>query len=453
MPTPKTALPDMHKDAPLNILLLANRPSPNTNASTVIEYLDAFGRFSEHNIFEISMLGSFPEQIDLSRFDVVIIHYSLSLGPMIEHYLGKSLIDELIKFDGLKAAFLQDEYRQLKTYWNNIRQLGIDVIFSCVPDTEAHKVYPQSELPGIHVENVLTGYVSRELFAKNVPAISERPINVGYRSRKPPFWLGKLAFEKHYIADEFNARVKNTSLVTDISNEEGDRLYGERWTKFVMSCRAMLGTESGASIMDVDGSLEIAVDEYVAKNPDASFSEVSKLFLSSYEGNLKLNQISPRCFEAAALKTPMVLFEGEYSGILKPHEHYIPLKKDFSNFDEVVSLLKDQDYLQQIADRTFNEIALNEKYSYKRFIDLFDETINNHWSAEKKSRKAPYTHAEFNKNVNSAGLFGIKRQVALKLQSLILGVPWLRKSLFGLWYALPLSVQKQVRPLTKFISR
>ena len=44
--------------------------------------------------------------------------------------------------------------------------------------------------------------------------------------------------------------------------------------QFFRVCRAVLGVESGASIIDYDGSLERKVDEYVAEFPDASFELV-----------------------------------------------------------------------------------------------------------------------------------------------------------------------------------
>ena len=64
----------------LDILFLSNRPTSGSQASTVEEYLDAFEKFSKHNIFEVSMLHHFPEELDLNLFDVVITHYSLSLA-------------------------------------------------------------------------------------------------------------------------------------------------------------------------------------------------------------------------------------------------------------------------------------------------------------------------------------------------------------------------------------
>ena len=113
-----------------------------------------------------------------------------------------------------------------------------------------------------------------------------------------PFWLGRLGHEKWFIAEEFKRHASSINLNLDLSTREGERLYGDAWTNFVASCRAMIGVESGASIIDFDGKLESQVDDYVAANPRATFEEVSEKILSPYEGSLKLHQISPRCFEA-----------------------------------------------------------------------------------------------------------------------------------------------------------
>ena len=58
--------------------------------------------------------------------------------------------------------------------------------------------------------------------------------------------------------------------------------------------------------------------------------------LPRWEDNVYYRTISPRHFEAAAFRICQVLFEGRYSGVLEPMVHYIPLKKDFSNIDEVI---------------------------------------------------------------------------------------------------------------------
>lgn len=438
----------------MQILFLANRPSANSQAATVTEYLDALVNFSEHTVHEVSMLGQFPEKIDLNRFDAVILHYSLSIGPMIGHYLGAELVDKLVAYKGLKAVFLQDEYRAIQTYWANIRKLGVDILFSCVPDEEIPKVYPATELPGVTVVNVLTGYVSRHLTKMTVPPIAERTLDIGYRSRQPQFWIGALGWEKTLIAEESAKRAQSAGLSHDVSVKEGDRLYGQDWTDFILSCRGLLGTESGASIIDFDGKLEERVDTYVANNPSASFEHVSDKFLKEYEGSLHLHQISPRCFEAAALRTPMVLFEGEYSGVLIPDRHYIPLKKDFSNFADVVASLQDTQELQNMVDRTYAEVAMNSEWSYPTFVSEVDTALQAKFDAKGLHEISnPYTATEFAKTLRRSFNYYLKRKQAIWLQSVLMGTPRLRRFMFGLWFALPQPVQRLVRPLTRLISR
>ena len=438
----------------MEILLLTNRPTVNTQAATVTEYLDALLHYSRHTVREISMLHHFPVRIDLDHFDAVITHYSLSLGPMLRHYLGDHLINRLKRFRGLKAAFLQDEYREIQTYWQHINELGIDLLFSCVPNEEIAKVYPANKTPHLRVVNVLTGYVSEQLLKQSVLPVAERPIDVGYRTRRMPFWLGRLGYEKWFIAEEFQRRAAGTGLVLNLSTHEGERLYGNAWTNFVASCRAMIGVESGASIIDFDGQLEQRVEDYVANNPHTTFETVSNKLLGPYEGSLRLHQISPRCFEAAALRTPMVLFEGRYSGVLEPGRHFIALEKDFSNFNEVLSRLRNHADLQTMAERTYREVALNSRWSYRALVEKVDAAIEAEVAARNTApARSPYTAATFQRAVcRSLGYF-LRRRFVLMMQSVLLGIPLARKGLFGLWQILPRPVQQIVRPLARVISR
>lgn len=438
----------------MEILFLTNRPTENTQAATVTEYLDALLKFSRHSVREISMLHHFPSRIDLNRFDVVITHYSLSLGPLLRHYLGDELINRLRRFRGLKVAILQDEYREIQTYWKHINDLGIDVLFSCVPEDEIAKVYPQDKVPNLRVENVLTGYVPVRLIEKTVFPVAQRPIDVGYRTRRMPFWLGRLGHEKWFIAEEFRRRAKNTELKLDLSTREGERLYGDDWTNFVAACRAVLCVESGASIIDFDGKLERRVEEYAANNPNATFEEVSEKFLGPYEGSLRLHQISPRCFEAAALRTPMVLFEGRYSGVLTPERHFIVLKKDFSNFDDVLTKLRNHDLLQEMADRTYAEVARDPKWSYPAFIESIDATLEEEVSKRMTVRTSkPYSKSEFSREVALSINYYFRRKIALFMQSILLGMPVGRRAIFWLWETLPRPLQRFARPLARVVSR
>ncbi|WP_204348808.1 hypothetical protein, partial [Klebsiella pneumoniae] len=49
-----------------------------------------------------------------------------------------------------------------------------------------------------------------------------------------------------------------------------------------------------------------------------TYEELRKRFFADFENAIDLNQLSPRVFEAAALQTLLIMYEGQYSGVLKP---------------------------------------------------------------------------------------------------------------------------------------
>lgn len=377
---------DMRK---LNILLFCNRPKYAKDANTIVEHIDSFFQYSKHNIIVHSERAYFPPSFDLNLVDVIVIHYSMYL--LNNAYLTKETKERIQAFKGLKVLFLQDEYRQVNKIHDMLNYLGVDVLFTCIPDQEMDKIYPKSKLPTLTKINTLTGYTSEFLLKQSVPAIKDRPLDVGYRARKLPFWYGQLAVEKWKIADDFYEYTKGESLKLDLSYAESKRIYGDKWLEFVTNCKTMLGVESGASVIDFTGELEKKIEEFQAKHPTVSFDEVQEKFLKNIDGKIYMNQISPRCFEAIALKTALILFEGEYSGILIPGCHYISLKKDFSNISDVVSKIKDDNYLQNMVDTAYAEIAMNHSYSYQYFVNRFDLLI------EQEFQNNPSKYRQVNK--------------------------------------------------------
>jgi hypothetical protein len=375
----------------LELLLLSD--FDKTTASTIRDHVESFGAFSRHHFWRLSMLGEFSPLIDLARFDGVIIHYTLVACS--DRFIAPSARARLRAYTGLKAMFIQDEYRFVDKTITAMRDLGINLLFTCVPEGEIEKVYPREALPGVVKVNVLTGYVPKNLLGRIVPAPSDRPIDLGYRSRRLDAHLGRLGKEKSEIADRVVADAPKYGIVTDISCREQDRLYGTAWIDFVCRCKAMLGVESGASVFDFTGEIEREVRAHLQRHPNASYEELEQLYFVEHEGKIRLNQISPRCFEAAALRTLMVLYEGDYSGILKPWRHYVPLKKDHSNMAEVVNVLRDSAKLAEITERAYEEIGFEHRYSYAGFVAKVDAAIDAVICAEMMSPKKAYSTVVF----------------------------------------------------------
>ena len=126
--------------------------------------------------------------------------------------------------------------------------------------------------------------------------------------------------------------------------------------------------ESGASLLDPDGSIYHSVNAYLDQNPGASFDDAEQNCFKGLDGNLHLYALGPRHLEACAARSCQILVEGHYSGLLKPGEHYIPLKKDFSNIDEVLRIVKEDKLRDGIVEKAYRDIVASGKWTYREFV-------------------------------------------------------------------------------------
>ncbi len=186
---------------PLQIALLHHRPA--RIAATVHDHLDQLARSSRHAVHPIPILGDLPPGLDLERFDVIVLHYTLVLCS--DSYVSAEARARIAQAGALKVVFIQDEYRHVDATINALRAVGTGLLMTCVPTSEIDKVYSLERLPGVRKVNVLTGYVDRGLCAREVPSYAQRRVDVGYRSRRLPAWLGDLGQEKTRIAAVFEA--------------------------------------------------------------------------------------------------------------------------------------------------------------------------------------------------------------------------------------------------------
>jgi hypothetical protein len=249
--------------------------------------------------------------------------------------MSDSVKRKVTNFDGLKLLLIQDEYENTETARKNIVSLGIHVVYTCVPEKYIETIYPKDRFPSTKFLNTLTGYVPHLCEKGFDPKpIDQRRYVIGYRGRLLPYWYGELGREKYYIGIKMKAICRKKNIPCDIEWSEENRLYGDAWYEFLQDCRATIGTESGSNIFDFNGSIKSFVENEIKRNPTISYEKIHSLYLAEHEGNICMNQISPRVFEAIGFKTCLVLFEGQYSNIIEPDKHYIPLKKDFSNITD-----------------------------------------------------------------------------------------------------------------------
>ena len=344
------------------------------NAGTITEHLTSFKKYSSFAVEEVNLLNlDSPNRIRKMDFSAVVLHYTL-FG--MQYYLIPEEVSYIVSHrDAVRVAFFQDEHHQIPKRFNYVNEYDVDMVYTLLEPADFRATYYTHTKAPV-VLSTLPGYVSEELvtLSEKLAGNGERPIDIGYRGRRLDLTLGIEGQEKHDIAVEFKRRTQNMGLALDIETNETRRIYGDAWPKFIASCKAMLGVEAGIAMFDFEDRARLEARRLRKAAPHLSEQEIYDLAVRDEEMRtwVRYRTISPRHFEAAALKTCQILFEGRYSGIMEPDRHYIPLRKDFSNFDEVIEKFRSPGLRARLVDNAYRDLIASGRFSYRRFVQDFD---------------------------------------------------------------------------------
>jgi hypothetical protein len=355
-------------------LLVAYSNSSNF-VSTTAEYLESLAKHCRLEVRYVHVTNGAKLDFDLNEFDAVFQSYCVRLP--VDNYVSASYIEQMKSFRGIKMLAAQDEYEHTDKLKSGMQDIGYDVFFTNAAGGLIEQLYPRREFPNTEFVTVLTGYVPEQLEARgrNPTPLSERPVHIGYRCRRLPAYFGRLGVEKFEIGRRMREICEARGVPHDIEWAEEKRLYGEAWYDFIASCRANLGSETGSNVFDFDGTLRATYEKMSAARGGPVPFEEFRVYTDPIEAKYDIAQISPRIFEAAALRTPLILFSGKYLGLISPDEHYIELEKDFSNIEFVLDRLADLDALENMADRAYDRLVGSGEFGYRRFAGLVEETV------------------------------------------------------------------------------
>jgi hypothetical protein len=350
-------------------------PRPFADAATVREHIHSFARHSRFPVWEVNTDLGFPRRLREVHPTVLVLHYSLFAAG--RYLLGEEMHAFVRDADAFKVAYFQDEYHFCRNRFGFVKDVGVDLIYTHVHPEDLDAVWGRFTPRAIAHFN-FPGYVDSEMVAaadRFALPDTERDIDVGYRGRPLPPYMGSGSAEKALVGDGFKERAASTSLRLDVDTSEEGRLYGEAWYRFLGRCRTILGVESGTSYLDLEDEVYHDYAARVAASRPVTFEALMEGPLGQLDHNYSYRTISPRHFEAAAFRICQVLFEGEYAGVLQPMVHYLPLKKDFSNFDEVVGQLRNDALRREITDNAHRDLIASGRYSYASLVGTLDEHL------------------------------------------------------------------------------
>lgn len=353
-------------------------------AATVNDSIECFSKYGNNNYFLVTLSKGEIYQ-DIKDFDALIIHYSCIAYPY-RYYLPISAISSLkIKdFKGVKIAMVQDEQRSVHERLRFLNELEISHLFS-VANEDLHEAFYPSQIRNFTVSTVLTGYVSEkhiELSKRNILLI-DRKLDLVYRGRILPMWMGKSSALKGQIQEVITANPKMQKYNISASSSENSRVYGNDWFKLLLQAKVTIITPSGSDYIDFDGKF---IESWAETNS-------VDLDLCREPVQLKYQVISPRYFDNVAAGNYLAITPGEYSQV--PIDGtYSQVGNDLEELPDVIEFSKTREG-QKRVDLSKAKILGNDQYHYKSFVALVEEKISyllgdtstEFISSEKKSKK------------------------------------------------------------------
>ena len=364
----------------LNLLIVYYYKHEYPARVATADHLRSFERYAQHNCFYWNAaFGRLPRYASTVKFDLIIFHtlFFSERWDRAAFELLKQKVAALKELPAVKVALPQDEFLNTDILSDFIKDFRISHVFSVAPPSEWEKIYSGVDQQKVKFVNVLTGYLDHSTM-KTIDKLAAydkpRTIDVGYRAWRAAAWLGRHGKLKVEIADLFNERAPAKGLVTDISTNPKDTFLGNSWYEFLLRCKYMIGVEGGASVLDRDGTIREKTDAYVQAHPQATFEQIEDSCFPADDGALSLFAISPRHLEACATRTCQVLVEGWYNGVLTPGRHYIELKRDFSNIEQVLDDISRDQLRAEITDRTYRDVVESGRYTYSSFVETVIES-------------------------------------------------------------------------------
>lgn len=300
-----------------------------------------------------------------ARFDAIVLLHSVFSNACA---LTGWTFDAVRSNPAPKAFFIGNEYKLMPEKMAFCDALGLRLLITQSHSDRVQALYRERlRCAVVGIPN--TGWDS-EVFGSDRPR-ADRPIDLGYRSLASPLYLGHN--EREEMIEVFRAAAPRQGLAVDLSLRMEDRFNERGWAAFLNSCKGQIGTEAGGDYFELTDETRGRVNAFLRAHPGAGIEAIRERFFREYRDPVPIRILSSRNVEAAATRTVQLLLEGEYGGYFRPGEHYIEVKRDYSNVDEAIRQLKDAALCDEIADRAFQLVS--EQLTFSRLIDRFDASL------------------------------------------------------------------------------
>jgi hypothetical protein len=383
----------------LDILVLHAIPDLSRERRTSIRHLFALQRYSRNHRFVYHCLEDpITDALRSIPFAAIVLDCTFLCWRWVRPReafteLRRRYDEWLGNCGAVVAAFPQDDFDHANILDDWLSGLGTSVLFS-VYRHHWDALYPRLIASGTKIVASYPGYVDDdevgEYRALRKP-FRERTIDVGYRVKRLPANFGRFGVLKSEFGRAF-ARAAAGRARCDISDAPKDTIYGDEWLRFLGNSRFTLASLAGSSVFDPIGAVQDRVQAFASKHPTADFEGSWRACVRPEDEGWTFPAVSPRIFETAMAGSCPILLEGDYEGLIGPEEHYIPVKRDFSDIDSAVDRLADLEAAEAMAARFERTILENPNLRYRHWVQTVIEPM---LTERASTRHAPLGDGEF----------------------------------------------------------
>lgn len=371
------------------------------------DWLDAF---TNNNKFALTLVNAVDNQCidkkklrEIENSELIVLLHSMTGDSLTYLKRFKSALSNrkgtLISFVGnevnLPLIGMQEKITLLK-------ELAPEIIATQLLEDAGKWLY--SECLTSNIVSIPHALNQKVFYATT--STSKRPIDFGTRSATYGVYLGDN--DRNAIIHYFQNLAWSNKLHSDLNTTS--RFTRNEWAAFLNQCKATISTEAGTFYLEKNDKLIKEILDYLKLKSDfivipnensflrhfyksivpsfirtfikhhiseylvsqdalgheEDFTEIwAKFFQARKTAPVYTKCISSRHFDAAGTKTLQIMFPGRFNDILLPHIHYVPVKKDFSNIDEVLSILYNPREIERITTDANTHIKSQHTYQHR----------------------------------------------------------------------------------------
>jgi hypothetical protein len=352
---------------PLRILVVHNCEDVSNGRKSTLDFVFGFERYApQHEFFYHRIMHPLPPVIREEDWDAIIFDPTAlgaaTLRPRELFHRIRESWDFARRHRAVKIVFPQDDasHGGLLDFW--FQWMEVDAVFTVRPEKK-DLIYPLTSRRAEFVSTV-SGFIDDRSIE------SCRALGIPFEERAVvyPAWGGRFARRKGLAAARMKEECERRKIRHDIATDPSDTIMGDDWFAFLGQCRFVVGAEGGHGLWDPYGVIKDAVVDYTDRHPDASFEEIEDMCFKGLDGVETFPGFAPRVLEAALMECGQILVEGDYRGFIRPGEHYIPLKEDFSNLEEVFTAIENTDRVRSMIAAARRDLVDGPRFRYSTFV-------------------------------------------------------------------------------------